>query len=137
MKRIVGVVSLVLLLGGCATPLTTREKGTLAGGALGAGAGAIIGNQLDHHAGKGALIGGALGALGGGLVGDQMQGQEQRQGTQASELEENRRELQRQRQELDELRRDRYYSSQGRDPQYYHDQDRYNDQQYDNNNYRY
>jgi uncharacterized protein YcfJ len=32
------------------------------------------------------LIGGGLGALGGGLVGDQMQGQEQRQDSQASEL---------------------------------------------------
>jgi hypothetical protein len=61
-----------------------------------------------------------------------MQGQEQRQDSQASELEANRRELQRQRQELDALRRDRY-SAQGQDPQYYHDQDRYNDPQYDNN----
>lgn len=146
MKRIVGIASLVVLLGGCAAPLTTREKGALTGGALGAGAGAIIGNSVGHHAGKGALIGGALGALGGGLVGDQMQGQEQRQDTQSSELEENRREIQRQRRELDNLRRDRY-SSDDRDQNYdrrrnqdddrRYDEQRYDDRRYDDNNSRY
>jgi osmotically inducible lipoprotein OsmB len=128
MKRIVGIMSLVVLLGGCAAPMTTREKGVLTGGALGAGAGALIGSQLGHHAGKGALIGGALGALGGGLVGDQMQGQEQRQNTQSSELEENRRELDKQRREIDNLRRDRY-GSEGRDQRY--NRDRYDDERYD------
>ena len=55
---------------GCAVLITTREKGALAGGALGAGMGAIIGNQVGHQ-GSGALIGGALG---GGLIGVQMYG---------------------------------------------------------------
>ncbi len=128
MKRLIGMVSLMVLLGGCAAPLTTREKGTLTGGALGAGAGALIGSQLHHHAGSGALIGGALGALGGGLVGDQMQGQEQRQNVQSSELEENRRELSRQRREIDELRHDRY-GSESRDQRY--DRDSYDDRRYD------
>jgi hypothetical protein len=36
---------------------------------LGAGAGAIIGNQLGHT-GTGALLGGALGAISGGLMGN-------------------------------------------------------------------
>jgi hypothetical protein len=75
------------------------------------------------------LIGGALGALGGGLVGDQMQGQEERQNIQASEVEENRRELNRQRREIDDLRRDRYgYDS--RDPRYDRERDRYDSRQY-------
>lgn len=114
MKQLICVLSLAALIGGCATPLSTREKGALAGGALGAGAGAIIGNQFDHQ-GKGALIGGALGALGGGLIGDQMQGQEQWQNAQSYELEEQRRELERQRRELEDLRRDRYDRGYDRD----------------------
>lgn len=39
------------------------------GGLLGAGVGAIIGNQTGD-AGEGALIGGALGAITGGAIGD-------------------------------------------------------------------
>ena len=109
MKRLLGVLSLAILLGGCAAPLSEREKGALGGGALGAGAGAIIGSAMgDHRAGKGALIGGALGALGGAAVGDQMQGQRQRQDVQASEVEQQRLEIERQRRELEDLRRDRY-----------------------------
>jgi len=124
MKRLISIVSLAVLLGGCAAPLTAREKGVLAGGALGAGAGAIIGNQVGHQ-GKGALIGGALGALGGGLVGDQMEGQDQRQRTHEEEIAENRRELDRQRRDLDNLRRDRSGPS---DRDY---EDRYDDRRYD------
>ena len=40
--------------------------GALAGGAIGAGAGALIGGR---HAGAGALIGGTVGALSGALIG--------------------------------------------------------------------
>ena len=125
MKRLVSLISLAVLLGGCPAPLTTREKGVLTGGALGAGAGAIIGNQVGHQ-GKGALIGGALGALGGGLVGDQLQGQEQRQTAQEYEIEQNRRELERQRREIEDMRRGSSYRD--RDP--YYDR-RYDDPYYD------
>jgi len=125
MKRLVSLISLAVLLGGCAAPLTTREKGVLTGGALGAGAGAIIGNQMGHQ-GKGALIGGAIGALGGGLVGDQLQGQEQRQTAQEYEIEQNRRELERQRREIEDMRRGSSYRD--RDP--YYDR-RYDDSYYD------
>lgn len=58
-----------VVLAGCET--TPVQQGAVIGGALGAGAGAIIGNQ-SHHAGTGALIGGAAGALTGALVGDQI-----------------------------------------------------------------
>src|SRR5260370_40410339 len=70
MKRffspILGVA--VVLSSGCAS-MNNTEKGALGGGALGAGAGAIIGSALGHHAGAGALIGGGLGALAGGGIG--------------------------------------------------------------------
>ena len=125
MKKLIGIISLTALLGGCAAPLTAREKGALTGGALGAGAGAIIGNQVGHQ-GKGALIGGALGALGGGLVGDQLEGQNQRQSAQDYEVEQNRREIERQRREIEDLRRDRYSDR---------DYNRYDDRRYDNRRY--
>ncbi len=56
-----------LTLAGCAT--TPVQQGALGLGAVGAGAGAIIGNQTGH-AGEGALIGAGVGALTGALVGD-------------------------------------------------------------------
>jgi uncharacterized protein YcfJ len=70
MKRV--FYSLVLAGGltvamfGCNT--TPGQDGAIVGTALGAGLGAIVGNQ-SGHAGEGALIGGAAGALTGGLIG--------------------------------------------------------------------
>lgn len=63
----VGVVAVALSLPGCET---RAQEGALIGGALGAGTGAIIGNQTGH-AGGGAAIGGAIGALSGAIIGDQ------------------------------------------------------------------
>lgn len=59
-QGIIGVLSSALLLTavGCSTPLSKREKGALMGG------------------GTGAATGGALGAGGGVLVGDQLQKQD-------------------------------------------------------------
>lgn len=71
------IVGLAVAITGCASPLTTREKGALAGGAIGAGTGALIGSQTGH-AGTGALIGGGIGALSGALIGDAIQGAEDR-----------------------------------------------------------
>lgn len=91
---------LALLAEACAGgPLTTREKGALVGGGIGAGAGALI------HGGTGAAIGGALGALSGGLIGDQLQGQEYRQAGQQRQINRQQRELNRQRRELRRLQR--------------------------------
>ena len=106
MKRVISILSLTALLGGCAAPMSQREKSTLTGGALGAGAGALIGSALGRP-GRGALIGGGLGALGGAVIGDQMEGQSQRQDTHARELEEQQREIARQRRELEDLQRRR------------------------------
>jgi hypothetical protein len=57
----------IVLACGCDS-LSHTENGTLAGGAIGAGTGALIGHALGHTGG-GALIGAGVGALSGGLIG--------------------------------------------------------------------
>lgn len=54
-----------------------RNQGAVLGGLLGAGTGAIIGNQTGH-AGAGTAIGAGLGALGGGLMGNALEEQDNR-----------------------------------------------------------
>ena len=107
MSMAVSGAALVFALSACSQPLSTREKTTLGGGALGAGAGALIGSTVGSP-GAGAAIGGALGAAGGGLVGDQMQRQEQEQYEQQRQLYENQQELERQRRDIERLERDDY-----------------------------
>jgi uncharacterized protein YcfJ len=79
MKRLIAIVfSLLMMLAviGCAgEPLSTREKGTLLGGAAGAGAGALIGSTVGAP-GAGAAIGGAGGALAGYAIGNHMQNEQ-------------------------------------------------------------
>lgn len=77
--------------------LGATETGALGGGALGAGLGAIIGNQVGST-GAGIAIGGAMGALTGGLIGNQIDAtdksiteRDQRISAQERELQENRR----------------------------------------------
>ncbi len=72
-----GGLVLALLVAGCSTPLSTREKGALAGGAIGAGAGAAIGSASGNAA-TGALIGAGVGVVSGALIGDAMQANEQK-----------------------------------------------------------
>ncbi len=70
--------ALAVLSFGCYTPEGNPDRtasGALAGGAIGAGAGAIIGSA-SHNAGAGALIGGAIGALTGGIIGNSMDQQQ-------------------------------------------------------------
>ena len=61
-----------LMLSGCESMGTAAQskttQGAVLGGLLGAGTGAIVGNQSDHP-GAGTAIGAGLGALGGALVG--------------------------------------------------------------------
>ncbi len=78
MKRIAITLAAATLVAGCSSPMTTREKGALAGGAIGAGTGAIIGSQVGH-AGAGALIGAGVGVVSGAIIGDAIQDAEQRQ----------------------------------------------------------
>jgi hypothetical protein len=65
-----------LAIVGCAGgPLTTREKSAGIGALGGAAAGGLIGAAV-RHPGAGAAIGGALGLGAGALIGDQLQGQD-------------------------------------------------------------
>ena len=75
---IAAVLGATMLLAGCAgAPLTTREKGTLVGGAVGAGGGALVGAAVGAP-GAGAAIGGVLGAGTGYVVGNHLQNEEYR-----------------------------------------------------------
>lgn len=60
------VLALIAMLGaGCAT--ASKGEGAALGGLLGAGLGAIVGNQSGHQ-GEGALIGAAAGAITGTAI---------------------------------------------------------------------
>jgi len=65
-----------LLLAGCSgQPVLTREKGTIACGAIGLGTGAIVGAAVGAP-GAGAAIGGVVGAGAGYAIGKSMQNSE-------------------------------------------------------------
>jgi hypothetical protein len=55
-------------LSGCYTP--QQQTGTLAGGAIGAGTGALIGSAVSGGSAGGAIAGGLIGAGTGALVGN-------------------------------------------------------------------
>jgi osmotically inducible lipoprotein OsmB len=78
-KRLAGMALAAIIATGIKAcsgePLSTREKGTLIGGAAGAGAGALIGSAVGHP-GAGAAIGGVGGAAAGYGVGNHMQNQQ-------------------------------------------------------------
>ena len=64
------------LLSGCVGTGPDTQRGAVAGGALGALAGAVIGNHSrGGNALGGALIGGAVGAIAGGTIGNSMDNQ--------------------------------------------------------------
>jgi uncharacterized protein YcfJ len=73
------VAALAITLGGCVNPDGSQDNtgtGLLAGGAIGAGTGALLGS-VSGHAGQGALIGAALGTITGGLIGHSMDQEQQ------------------------------------------------------------
>jgi hypothetical protein len=57
-----------LSVSGCQTP--QQQTGTLAGGAIGAGTGALIGSAVSGGSAGGAIAGGLIGAGTGALVGN-------------------------------------------------------------------
>jgi phage tail tape-measure protein len=101
------VLAGALLLTGCAGgPLTTREKGAGIGALGGAATGGIVGAAVGHP-GAGAAIGGALGLGAGALVGDQLQGHEITNYRQQQQINRNQYEIDRNRQEIQRLQRQR------------------------------
>ena len=78
---VVGLAMAALALSGCESMGTAAQskttQGAVLGGLLGAGTGAIVGNQSDH-AGAGTAIGAGLGALGGAMVGHALEENQQK-----------------------------------------------------------
>ena len=109
-RRSMAVAALVMgaafALAGCTgQPLSTREKGTLGGGVLGAGTGAIIGAAVGHP-GAGAAIGGVLGAGTGYVVGNAMQNQQVTSQQQQGQMQYQQRAIQSQRRQIQQLQSD-------------------------------
>lgn len=76
-KRLLTAAVLPIALAcGCST-MNHTENGAVAGGAIGAGTGALIGSATGH-AGVGALVGAGVGALSGGLIGSSVDHAEKR-----------------------------------------------------------
>lgn len=79
LKRLIGLILSILMMVaviGCyGEPLSTREKGTLLGGAAGLGAGALVGSAVGAP-GAGAAIGGLGGALAGYGIGNHLQNEQ-------------------------------------------------------------
>jgi hypothetical protein len=102
---LVAAIALVgaFALAGCSgQPLSTREKGTIGGGVLGAGTGAIIGAAVGAP-GAGAAIGGALGAGTGYVIGNALQNQEITSQQQQGQINYQQREIQSQRRQIQQL----------------------------------
>jgi hypothetical protein len=71
MKKILALVPALagaVCVSACQTP--QQQTGTLAGGAIGAGGGALIGSALTHGSPGGAIAGGLIGAGTGALIGN-------------------------------------------------------------------
>ena len=99
------VMAATVLLTGCSGgSLTTREKGAGIGALGGAAAGGIVGAAVGRP-GVGAAIGGALGLGAGALIGDQLQGHENTNYQQQQQINRNQAELDRQRQDIQRLQR--------------------------------
>jgi Glycine zipper len=101
------ILTLVLLAAfaalGCeGQSLSTSGKGTVAGGVLGAGSGAIVGAAVGHPL-AGAAIGGALGAGTGYVVGSALQSQENVSRQQQGEIQHQQSEIESQRRQIRQL----------------------------------
>ena len=103
------VLAAALVLAGCAGgPLSTREKGAGIGALGGAAAGGLIGAAVGRP-GTGAAVGGALGLGAGALVGDQLQGHENTNYQQQQQINRNQAEIDRNRQQIQRLQKQREY----------------------------
>ena len=110
MRKVIAKLLLVLtaslfLMACSGRPLSTREKGTIFGGVVGAGTGAIIGSAVGAPA-AGAAIGGAMGAGTGYVVGNALQNNEIAIRHTQSQVSSQRRELATQRVEIERLKQE-------------------------------
>lgn len=97
----------VFLLGfltGCTQPGETTGIGAATGGVIGAGLGAIVGNQTGNP-GSGLVIGAAAGAGTGAMVGNALQAQEETLRSQDEAIERQEQLIRAQKSELEELRK--------------------------------
>src|SRR5580658_10639838 len=69
-KQIFALAAAIALLAGCEGNGPNTQNGAVAGGALGALAGGIIGHNSGGGAAGGAIVGGILGAVAGGTIGN-------------------------------------------------------------------
>jgi uncharacterized protein YcfJ len=102
MAAAIALVGAFALAGCSGQPLSTREKGTIGGGVIGAGTGAIIGAAVGAP-GAGAAIGGALGAGTGYVIGNALQNQEITSQQQQGQISYQQREIQSQRRQIQQL----------------------------------
>jgi len=98
------VVASLMLFSGCTDPGDTTAIGATAGGVLGAGLGAIVGNQTGDTA-TGLVIGGLAGAGAGAAVGNALEAQQVAVRQQDEAIERQQNTIQAQNAELKELRR--------------------------------
>ncbi|MCO6431549.1 MAG: hypothetical protein J5J00_11870 [Deltaproteobacteria bacterium] len=91
-------------LGGCTEAGETTQIGAATGGVIGAGLGAIVGNQTGDP-GSGLVIGAAAGAGTGALIANALEAQDENIRTQKEALERQERIIAAQRAEIEELRR--------------------------------
>lgn len=98
------VLSLVVFLQACTEPGDTTSMGAATGGVLGAGLGAIVGNQTGS-ASTGLVIGALAGSGTGAAIGNSIEAQEQAIQSQDQAIEKQERQIQAQNAEIQELRR--------------------------------
>ena len=116
--KIYGKILTLFVLASCSQPINSTAKGTLIGGTLGAGTGAIIGSQTGH-AGPGIAIGAGLGALSGAIVGNAVDSNDsERQRLEEQQIRQQQ-ELERQRREIEEMRRQQGGDYRGGSRDYY------------------
>lgn len=108
LRRLVFSCGLVISMSGCSTWSST-EQGAVAGGLVGAGTGAVVGEQLGS-AGAGAAIGAGTGAVVGGAVGQSKLDAEERFQAQRETIARQRATIERQNREIQDLKRQQYYN---------------------------
>ncbi len=109
MKRTLAVpffLALVLIVFGCATPLTPREKAAAVGAVGGAVTGGLIGGFIAESV-VGVGIGSIIGLGAGGMVGEQLQARQKKEAEQQPELEKSWTELEREEKRIEDLKKQR------------------------------